>query len=214
MFSSTVPPCRRFVPCAARSHPHPAQRRGGSGVGRGRLVEVGKISGRQSARAVGRCLAHERHVIHAPQDAAVGGLRKADAGRVHVAERFAGNCSRRSSRPIKPVTRRPGSRRPAARTSASKTLNSVTAWVTSRHLRPLSHSRFAYQSSPSGGQSASCAAWSRPGASSCTARSPADSMAVPLATGLTAERARRSRDQAVEADLVDLARWRNGPACS
>jgi len=34
-------------------------------------------------------------------------------------------------------------------------VNSVAAWASSRHLRRLNHSRFAYQSWPSGGLSAS-----------------------------------------------------------
>ncbi len=62
----------------------------------------------------------------------------------------AGRPSRRSSRPMRPVTSWPVSRRPDAVTSASKIVKSVAEWVNSRHVRRSNHERFAYQSSGSG----------------------------------------------------------------
>jgi hypothetical protein len=61
----------------------------------------------------------------------------------------AGRSSRRSSRPIRPVTSWCVARRLDAVTSASKIVKSVATWVTRRHLRRSNHSRFAYQSSRS-----------------------------------------------------------------
>ena len=73
----------------------------------------------------------------------------------------AGSSSRRSSRPMRPVTSWRVARKPDAVTSASKIVNSVAEWVSSRHVRRSNRNRFAYQSSGSGAGAGSATAGPR-----------------------------------------------------
>src|ERR1019366_205005 len=52
-----------------------------------RPVERGEIGAREAARRVDRILAQERHVVHAPQDAAVSRIGEDDLLRLQVDER-------------------------------------------------------------------------------------------------------------------------------
>ena len=70
----------------------------------------------------------------------------------------AGSSSRRSSRPMRPVTSWRVARKDDAVTSASKIVNSVAEWVSSRHVRRPNRNRFAYQSSGSGAGAGSATA--------------------------------------------------------
>ena len=73
----------------------------------------------------------------------------------------AGSSSRRSSRPMRPVTSWRVARKPDAVTSASKMVNSVAEWVSSRHVRRSDRNRFACQSSGSGAGAGPAAAGPR-----------------------------------------------------
>ena len=70
----------------------------------------------------------------------------------------AGSSSRRSSRPMRPVTSWRVARKADAVTSASKIVNSVAEWASSRHVRRSDRTRFAYQSSGSGAGAGSATA--------------------------------------------------------